>query len=422
MTNAEKIWSDFWIVFDGILIENGEPFKIIHEMSGKVKSWGTINSYKLWKSAMVCVGLRTQKKEVGIDIYVEDRNTEIGRIILANKDEINRLFPMPVQWLDGEKQSNTFRIRYTLSFADCTYREVIEKALPIIMEFIFVAKKYGEKYFFDFTWESTFTKLEEGADTDLQFPDIKESEFIGKTVIKKSGGVYKIISAKFNVNRLLVVLDDGKIGYDLLKSIPKGFLVFEDDAFQKQVEELIKELIWGPGPGPDLFWLPIEAAKLFNAKGIKKSPYNCHSNYFSCLEANYIYGTKALDIYVKCCDLLAFDKSKKHCFNLQQILFAENATPEGYAVWMLPHSNFTGDAKAWANIIDDGGDTIYEVWRMDDNDSNSDDRITFVKQGNGEYVFMGLYTFDRLERICEVIDGVPIKFVKIYKRISKKYS
>ncbi len=150
MTNAEMIYRDFWKVFDEILIENGEPFQIVHEMSGKVKSWATVNRNHIWTASMVCIGLRSRKKEMGIDIYVEDMNTTIGKILLANKDKISNEFSVPVQWISGEKQPNTFRVRYPISFANCTYREAIEKALPIIIEFIAVAKKYGEQFFFDF--------------------------------------------------------------------------------------------------------------------------------------------------------------------------------------------------------------------------------------------------------------------------------
>lgn len=150
MTNAESIYKDFWKSFDEILLENGEPFKILYKMSGKVKHWSTINRHHIWKPFMVCVGLSSRKKEMHIDLYIENVNTMIGQMLIANKDNISSEISVPVQWTRGEKQPNTIRMKYSISFACCTYREAIEKALPIIMEFIEVAKKYGCAYFFDF--------------------------------------------------------------------------------------------------------------------------------------------------------------------------------------------------------------------------------------------------------------------------------
>lgn len=240
--------------------------------------------------------------------------------------------------------------------------------------------------------------------------------FIGKKVVKKSGEVFNVVSTRFDEKKL-IVLDDGKKGYDLLIAIPSGLIRFEDDLFQKIVEQKVKE-INEPPVTPPIDILLRKAVRLFKGEGAKSSPYLDHSYNFSSLQAGNIYGTKAYDIYMQCCRNLGFFTDKKYNFLPRRILYASKATPEGYAVWVLPHNNLTGDATSWANIIND--DKIYEVCRVDD-DGESSDRVTFIKQANGEYVFMGIYTLEKKDVINRTIDGIPIKVVKTYKRFSDKY-
>ncbi len=248
--------------------------------------------------------------------------------------------------------------------------------------------------------------------------------FIGKRVLKKTGDVFNVISTRFDEKSLIIVLDDGKLGYDLRRAIPSGLIRFEDDVVQKIVEQKVKEInkkiAEKPSVPPEnpIDSLLKKAVQLFKCEGSKSNPYTNHSSDFSCLQAGNIYGTKAYDIYMQCCKNLGFFTYQKGKFQLQQILYAVPATPKGYAVWMLPHNNLTGTAKSWANIIND--DKIYEVWRMND-DGESSNRLAFIKQANGEYVFMGIYTLEKKDVINRTIDGIPIKVVKTYKRFSDKY-
>lgn len=248
--------------------------------------------------------------------------------------------------------------------------------------------------------------------------------FIGKKVVKKSGEVFNVVSTRFDDKSLIIVLDDGKSGYELCVAIPSGFIRFEDDVIQKIVEQKVKEINEKKVAKPPVPPVPLIdsllkiAVRLFKGEGTKSSPYLDHSYNFSSLQAGNIYGTNAYEIYVQCCRNLGFFTYQKGKFGPQQILYAVPATPEGYAVWMLPHNNLTGDATSWANIIND--DKIYEVWRIDD-DGESSDRVTFIKQANGEYVFMGIYTLEKKDVINRTIDGIPIKVVKTYKRFSDKY-
>ncbi len=161
------------------------------------------------------------------------------------------------------------------------------------------------------------------------------------------------------------------------------------------------------------------AIRLFKGVGGKRNISNTHSRDFHFLRSGVAYGKKALTIYHSCCKELGFDITKSSRFDLQQGLYAHNATPEGYGVWMLPHSDLTGDAKSWANIIE--GDYIYEVWNKVDYEDHKDVRIAFAKQGDGEYVFMGIYELQKVENINQRKDGVYITVKKIYKKVLEVY-
>ncbi len=161
MTNATTIQRDFWRTFNEILDEKGHPFNIVYEMSGNVKNWGAINRKNIWSSNMVAVSISSKTKEIRIDIYVENQNTYIGRVLNANRNVISSKISVPARWLNGVKQPNTLRLRYTIPLLNRTYRELIEIAWPTIMEFIAVAKEYGESEFFDIRVSDIHVKKEE---------------------------------------------------------------------------------------------------------------------------------------------------------------------------------------------------------------------------------------------------------------------
>ena len=48
MTNAQQEQTIFWSKFEDKLIENGEPFEIIHEKNGEVTFYGAVNKEKAW--------------------------------------------------------------------------------------------------------------------------------------------------------------------------------------------------------------------------------------------------------------------------------------------------------------------------------------------------------------------------------------
>lgn len=116
------------------------------------------------------------------------------------------------------------------------------------------------------------------------------------------------------------------------------------------------------------------------------------------LVRNTDHGTNAQKKYVECCEKFGWDISKKSKFAIMQPLYAEKATPEGYNVWFLAHSNLTNTkGGTWLNTIE--GNFIFEEWLAprDDiwNDKNM--RIVFAKEGS-RYIFKGVYKPDGIEK------------------------
>ncbi len=106
------------------------------------------------------------------------------------------------------------------------------------------------------------------------------------------------------------------------------------------------------------------------------------------------YGTKALTIYESGIDNLGFNPSKKCDFDLQKLLYSQDCTKEKYSVWLLPYSNVNGQSNGkWVNLIEEDKDRITQYIFVDDGyvHSPNEKRLTFVKQKNGEYVFLGVY-------------------------------
>ena len=163
-----------------------------------------------------------------------------------------------------------------------------------------------------------------------------------------------------------------------------------------------------------------EALQLFNSAGLPKGAYTDTSKAFPILNFGKVYGKSAFDLYLSCCERLSFDPCLSEHFDLRQLLYATNATPEGYSAWMLPNSSLTGNYSGqWANVIKN--DIIYEVHKQPD-EGDTNHRVTFVKQGDGNYVFWGVYAFEKIVPLGGiVIEGIPLYFIKIYKRISKTY-
>lgn len=140
----------FWFDFENILKENGEPFKIIHEKAGEQTYWACVNKNQILTNNCVDISLVKRSNFLRIGLYIIDKDSPVGKIILSDKQKINEQLSFPPNWEYGSRNPNTLRITVKLPIDSKTSRELTEEALPIIMEFIEVAKKYGGDYFFDY--------------------------------------------------------------------------------------------------------------------------------------------------------------------------------------------------------------------------------------------------------------------------------
>lgn len=143
---------DFWHTFEQILIENGEPFKIIHENSSKgiQTHYANVNKLKIRNNNCVDISLVRRSNFLRVGLYIYDKNSPVGKSILTYRQTINAKLSFTPDWEWGVRNVNTLWVVKKFPIDDKSCRELIEEALPIIMEFIGIAKEYGQNYFFDF--------------------------------------------------------------------------------------------------------------------------------------------------------------------------------------------------------------------------------------------------------------------------------
>lgn len=142
------------------------------------------------------------------------------------------------------------------------------------------------------------------------------------------------------------------------------------------------------------------------------------------LHYGFTAGTKAIDNYNSCCSLFGFKQSLSGNFTQQKMLYAKNATSEGYSVWMLAHSSLNepfNKNKKWYNIFV-YPDIIREIWfNPSDISASQEDysyRVCFAKNKHGMYVFQGIYAPQKIE--WEDVFGKK-ELVRTFKRISLVY-
>jgi hypothetical protein len=144
------------------------------------------------------------------------------------------------------------------------------------------------------------------------------------------------------------------------------------------------------------------------------------------LKTGFSAGTKAIDNYDRCCTLFGFKRALRGNFSMMQMLYAKNATPEGYSVWMVAHSNLNESyhkakesGRKWYNKFV-YPDTIKKIWLYPDEyiEDNST-RVCFAKEKNGKYVFQGIYK--PIDAGWEDLNTGKIEWIRTFKRISKVY-
>ena len=144
------------------------------------------------------------------------------------------------------------------------------------------------------------------------------------------------------------------------------------------------------------------------------------------LRIGFSVGTKAIDAYDRCCTLFRFKHSLRGNFSMMKLLYAKNATKEGYSVWMLAHSSLNesyqqakGSGRKWYNIFLTSG-AIKKIWinpseYVEDNSI----RVCFAKTKQGNYVFKGVYK--PTTATWEDVKTGKIEWVRTFERISERY-
>lgn len=156
MTNTEEQRKLFWELFDEILLENGEPFKISYQnKKNEIKHNGAVNKdfTNTPSGTAIDLGFNLRKGVFRVNFYIPDLNIDLKNKLLVNKEQINSMITLPLLWEKGEKNELVLRPSVYFNFIQNDvddYRRVIEESLPTIIEFINVANMYGKDEFFDF--------------------------------------------------------------------------------------------------------------------------------------------------------------------------------------------------------------------------------------------------------------------------------
>lgn len=135
------------------------------------------------------------------------------------------------------------------------------------------------------------------------------------------------------------------------------------------------------------------------------------------LQLKHAYGTRAEDIYLDGVFCFGWNYAKRESFGRQQKLYDVNCTEDGYSVLFLPYSNLNdgrNEKVSWTDFISSDFKTIKEVWKDTDKENFYDrtKRITFAKQKNGQYIYIGIFQ-------AKIIDEEAK--CKYYKRIGDEY-
>lgn len=142
----------FWKIFDEKLIENGEPFSILHEKGGEVTSWAVVNKKQSFVDNALSIDFVAREQKLRINIYVRT-DLDLFSIFERNKKDIDAMVGVPLKWIDGTRNKNTRRIAYEIPVNTgyySNYDETIDKVLPIVDKMKRVCEIYAKNAFFDF--------------------------------------------------------------------------------------------------------------------------------------------------------------------------------------------------------------------------------------------------------------------------------
>ena len=142
----------FWDIFDEKLVENGEPFSVLHEKSGETTYWGVINKKHSFVDNALSLDFLVNAQKLRVNIYVRN-DLHLFSIFENHKQEIEDVVGEKLEWLNGAKSPNTRRIAYMIPVKtgyNANYEEAIDRALPVIDKMKKICEKYAKNAFFDF--------------------------------------------------------------------------------------------------------------------------------------------------------------------------------------------------------------------------------------------------------------------------------
>ena len=232
-------------------------------------------------------------------------------------------------------------------------------------------------------------------------------------------------------NDKFIALSNGKT-YDYVTMFSSKAFVIMDSGIQEKVEMDIENILKEKDEKTKSIkekaeiereWQKVE--DLINCKSIGRD-VSCEYGIDLAMHTEFVYkkqyGGKALTIYENGIKHLYFNPVKKHFFDLQQILYAQDCTKEGYSVWMLPYSTLNGKSNgSWANFIEIENKEIIQYAFVKDPYLHEPDekRLAFVKQKNGNYVFLGVYYLKK--RISNYFNNGKCVAKEIYGLLSENY-
>lgn len=213
-----------------------------------------------------------------------------------------------------------------------------------------------------------------------------------------------------------------EFGERTLEFIYPGQFCFHLRAVHEEIQaQLLRDLadkypkIWEVVADQKETWIRFKAEKKIRRKKM---------DYQQKMGSGFSVGSRAIDTYDRCCELFHFKRDLRGKFAPQQMLYAKNATPEGFSVWMLAHSNLNEhfhNNNNWFNIFV-SPDTLKEIWfSPDDIQSSQSDysyRVCFAKNRQGRYVFQGIFEPQQIR--WEEIHGRQ-RLVRTFKRVSQCY-
>ncbi len=134
----------FWEMFEEALMQNGEPFKILHDKKGEPTFWAVVNKRRILFDLGLSLDFTVRNKNLKIQVYIRN-NIPLYNYLYSKKGEIEENLGFKPVWNDRCQKPDTRRIEYNIQFIPGNredYERVIEEALPITEKFRKVFGKY----------------------------------------------------------------------------------------------------------------------------------------------------------------------------------------------------------------------------------------------------------------------------------------